>query len=180
MADHSQMYQRRLPDASEPLGELIEEFKEETAGVPLTIGLVHGALGVLLVAARLLIDLHEFLVVLGFIWIGLGLLLSALGNSLKKNRLLVHADGLVQLKGGEAQDSLWKDVQNILVEQRRHYASGLCHSVHYYCSLQRNDGTVTKVTPSRLRLESCGSFRNVGRCLPGPDQTDAVGLFPGA
>jgi hypothetical protein len=145
MSDPSGIHRRRPWDATKPLGELIGEFKEETAGVPLTIGRVLGALGVLILTAQLLFDVHEFLVVLGVFWIVMGLLLSALGSSLKKNRLLVHADGLVQFKGAEAQDSLWKDVQKILVEERRHYTSGLCHSVHYYCSLERNDGTVTKV-----------------------------------
>src|SRR5262245_6978169 len=59
---------RQPPEASlrwvdtvpESLGEFIAAFKDETAGVPLTIGLVLGSLGILLLAAQLLFDMHEF------------------------------------------------------------------------------------------------------------------------
>jgi hypothetical protein len=43
------------------------------------------------------------------------------------------------------------------VEERRQYASGLCHGVQYDCILQGKDGTVTRVdavtmTPRILQL----------------------------
>jgi hypothetical protein len=157
MADPSPMHQRPLRDASDPLGELIAEFKEETAGVPLTIGHMLATVGALLLGAQLLIDLHEFLIALGVLWIVMGLVLVAVGRSLKKNCLLVHAEGLVQFKGGEPRPSRWKDVQEILVEERRRYASGVCYSVDYLCNLRQHDGTVTKVdavtiTPRILKI----------------------------
>ena len=155
--EFSTMQERKLQEGSESLSELIAEFKEETATVPLSAGLALAAAGLLLLAVQLLINLHEFLLILGILWIVLGLIFVAVGTSLKKNRLLIYAEGLVQLKRGEAQPSLWKDVQKVLVEERRHYASGVCHSVNYQCKLQHNDETVTKVdvitiTPRILQI----------------------------
>ena len=158
MADAIPGYQQGEP-ASEELGPLIAEFKEETAGVPRAVGLALGSAGVLLLTAKMLFDLHPFFAVLGIFWIGLGFLMAGLARGLKKNRLLVYAEGLLQIKKDDAQACLWRDVQNILVSERREYASGLGYAVHYDCSLQHHDGAATNVDAVTMKPHILGLIR---------------------
>jgi hypothetical protein len=143
-----------LPDQ---LGELIAEFKNETAQPSLVTGIAICSAGVLALAAQKLLDLHVLLTVGSISWILMGLIPIAVGLSLKSNRLQICSEGVVQLIAGRSQCCRWSDVREILVEKQYTYASGICSDVRFHCRLLRNDGTTMNVhavtiTPRILKL----------------------------
>jgi hypothetical protein len=139
------------------LGELIAEFKNESAQGILVSGIVICSVGVATLAAQMLLHLHVLLMVGSITWILLGLIPISMGISQKSNRLRIYSDGLEQFIEGRSQCCRWSDVREILVHKQYTYASGICSEVRFHCKLLRNDGTIMSVhavtiTPQILKI----------------------------
>jgi hypothetical protein len=123
-----------------PSGQLLEEFKNTDAAVARVIGLFMSLPGIVLLCVGL-VGGSEAVRVLGAIAVIVGGVFFAVGTWRKNNRLLVYSDGLVQIKRLKAETHLWRDVQDVIVEQERTYHNlGTYKTVRNSCSLQRKDG----------------------------------------
>jgi hypothetical protein len=128
-----------------PSGQLIAEFSDARAAAGRAVGLIICIPGIALVVVGLL-NSPDSSWICGMFPVVLGGGFFALGTLRKNNRLLVYSDGLVQIKRGKPEPQLWRDVQDVILEQETTYHNlGMYKTVRNYCSLQRKDGALVKL-----------------------------------
>jgi hypothetical protein len=129
------------------MGQVLAEIPDERAGVMLAFAAVLGVLGIALLGAELAARLHEFLWVLGAFAVFFGVVFFAVGSVRKNRRLLVCREGLIQVWGERAEPLLWRDVDEVLLQQERRYHNlGVYQTNATCCSLRRRDGAWVEIT----------------------------------
>jgi hypothetical protein len=130
------------------------------------MGYVFGALGVVLLLPELLSNKNDvegaaFLIVVGIV-------LFAVGKFIQKKCAAIYQNGITQIKWGEIDFLLWRDVRQIFVERETSYGSGLAYKVRYNCTFQRCNGTWLKLNaipitaPVIKALQQCAVIANSG------------------
>jgi uncharacterized protein DUF6585 len=147
-----------VPGGLAGMGKLLGEFADIRAGALVTVAYLFAGLGVVLVAVQLF-NPHESLWFMGLSGIVIGAVCFAVGKFRAKNRLLLFQEGIVQMKGGRVEPVLWREVQELYLEQETRYSSGLAYGVRYRCSLQRKDGTRLGLNSIRLTSAAVTAIR---------------------